>query len=416
MSATIAPGERIATLDIIRGVAVMGIFGVNVIAFAMPMQAYFNPSAYGLASPADLGLWFANFILIDGKMRGLFSLLFGASMLLVIERAEAAGRSAAEIHYSRMFWLLALGCIHYYLIWFGDILTLYALTGMVAYLFRGKPVRALVLWALGFLVFDFAFLASGAWQFFVAEAAAHAPGASAEAVAHWNSMSDEFAPPDSAALSQDLALHLGTWTGIVRDQLTEGLFGPLYQLGFGLLETLGYMLLGMAGLKSGFLGGAWDDVRYRRIALWAIGVSIPAYAALAWIEWRSNFDVPVLFLIVFVATSPFRLAMMAGYASLIILLSRRGGWLVQRIAAAGRAAFTNYLGASLIASTIYYGYGLGLYGQLSRLEAWLFAPALWVVMLLWSKPWLDRFNYGPFEWLWRSLARRSLQPMRRATA
>jgi len=414
MSVTIEPGQRIATLDIIRGVAVMGIFGVNVIAFAMPMQAYFNPSAYGLSSPADLVLWFATFILIDGKMRGLFSLLFGASMLLVIERAETRGRSAADIHYSRMFWLLVLGCIHYYLIWFGDILTLYALTGMIAYLFRGKAVRALLLWALGFLVVDLVFLAAGAWQFFAAEAAARAPGASAEAVSTWHSMSGEFAPPDSRALADDLALHLGPWTGIVRAQLTDGLFGPLFQLGFGLLETLGYMLLGMAGLKSGFLRGAWDDARYRRIAAWTMAVSIPAYAVFAWIEWRSGFDVALFFFIFFVATAPFRLAMMVGYAALIILLSRRGGWLVQRIAAAGRAAFTNYLGASLIATAIFYGFGLGLYGQLSRLEAWLIAPAMWVVMLLWSKPWLDRFNYGPFEWLWRSLARRGIQPMRRA--
>ena len=91
----------------------------------------------------------------------------------------------------------------------------------------------------------------------------------------------------------------------------------------------------------------------------------------------------------------------------------RGGPLVQRIAAAGRAAFTNYLGTSLVAVTVFYGFGFGLYGHLSRIEAWLLAPAVWTVMLLWSKPWLDRFNYGPFEWLWRSLARWRLQPMRK---
>jgi uncharacterized protein len=416
MSVTIGPGQRIATLDIVRGVAVMGILGVNVVAFAMPMQAYFNPSAYGLSSPADLALWFATFILIDGKMRGLFSLLFGASMLLVIERAEATGRSPAEIHYSRMFWLLVLGCVHYYLIWFGDILTLYALTGMIAYAFRRKPVRALVIWGLAFLALDLLVMAGISWQFFVAEAAARAPGATPAAIAQWQSMSGEFAPPDAATLTHELALYGGPWSGIVRDQLTDGLNGPAFQFGFGLFETLGYMLLGMAGLKSGFLRGAWDDARYRRIALWTLGVSLPVYAVFAWIEWRSGFDVAVFFAIFFAATNPFRLAMMAGYAALIILLSRRGGWLVQRIAAAGRAAFTNYLGASLAATTFFYGYGLGFYGQLSRLEAWLFAPALWAVMLLWSKPWLDRFNYGPFEWLWRSLARRSLQPMRRRPA
>jgi uncharacterized protein len=416
MSATIASGQRIATLDIIRGVAVMGIFGVNVIGFAMPVQAYFNPSAYGLDSPADLGLWFATFILIDGKMRGLFSLLFGASMLLVIERAEAAGRSPAEIHYSRMFWLLVLGCIHYYLIWFGDILTLYAATGMIAFVFRKKSVRTLVVCGLVFLALDLLVMSGASWQFFAAEAAARAPQATPQALAQWHGMSSEFGRPDSATLADELGLYRGSWIGIVRDQLNAGLIGPAFQFVFGVLETLGYMLLGMAGLKSGFLRGAWPDAHYRRIACWTLAISIPAYAAFAWAEWRSGFDVSLFFVIFFAATNPFRLAMMAGYAALIILLSRRGGWLVQRIAAAGRAAFTNYLGASLIATSIFYGYGLGLFGQLSRLEAWLFAPALWVVMLLWSKPWLERFHYGPFEWLWRSLARRGPQPMRRRPA
>jgi uncharacterized protein len=415
MMSTIEP-KRIATLDIIRGVAVMGIFGVNVIAFAMPEQAYFNPEAYGTNSPADLFLWFATFILIDGKLRGLFSLLFGASMLLVIERAEAAGRSPADIHYSRMFWLLVLGCVHYYLIWFGDILTLYALTGMLAFIFRKRSVRALMILGFVFLALDLVVSGSLAATYFLGEAAAHAPGASADAIAHWQMLSGAFAPPDSASVAQQLALYQGSWIGIVRDQLTEGLTGPIYQFVFGVLETLGYMLLGMAGLKSGFLRGAWDDARYRRIACWTLGVSIPAYAIFAWIEWRSGFDASIFFLIFFVATNPFRLAMMAGYAALIILLSRRGGWLVQRIAAAGRVAFTNYLGTSLIATMIFNGYGFGLFGQLGRLQAWLFAPAFWVVMLLWSKPWLDRFNYGPFEWLWRSLARRGPQPIRRRPA
>ena len=416
MSDTIGPGNRIATLDIVRGVAVMGIFGVNVIAFALPVQAYFNPAAYGLESPADLGLWFATFILIDGKMRGIFSMLFGASMLLVIERAEAAGRTPADIHYSRMVWLLILGCIHYYLIWYGDILTLYALVGMIAYAFRRKSVRALLTWGLVFLGLDLLLMSAGAWSFFAAEAAARAPGATADAIAQWRSMSSEFSVPDRTTLAKEFALYTGPWLGIVRDQLTQGAIGPLRQFGLGGLETLGYMLLGMAGLKSGFLRGAWDDARYRRIALWTLLVSLPAYALFAWIEWRAGFDVSVFFLVFFVLANPFRLAMMAGYASLIILLSRRGGWLVQRIAAAGRAAFTNYLGASIVAVLIFYGFGFGLYGRLSRLEAWLFAPALWALMLLWSKPWLDRFNYGPFEWLWRSLARRRLQPMRRRAA
>jgi len=84
-----------------------------------------------------------------------------------------------------------------------------------------------------------------------------------------------------------------------------------------------------------------------------------------------------------------------------------------RFAAVGRAAFTNYLGTSLIGTAVFYGWGLELYGQVSRAEAWLLVPLVWMLMLLWSKPWLDRFNYGPFEWLWRSLSRGKLQPMRK---
>jgi uncharacterized protein len=105
--------------------------------------------------------------------------------------------------------------------------------------------------------------------------------------------------------------------------------------------------------------------------------------------------------------------MAGGYAALIILLSRRQGWLAQRIAAAGRCAFTNYLGTSLIATFVFYGWGLGLYGSLSRWQAWLLVPIVWAIMLAWSKPWLQQFNYGPLEWAWRSLARGKLQPMRK---
>jgi uncharacterized protein len=116
------------------------------------------------------------------------------------------------------------------------------------------------------------------------------------------------------------------------------------------------------------------------------------------------------------ATVPFRPVMVLAYAALIILLTRGGGRLVERIAAAGRAAFTNYLGTSILMTTLFYGYGLGLYGSMSRIELWLVVLAMWALMLLWSKPWLERFQYGPFEWLWRSLSRLELQPMRRRPA
>lgn len=413
MNAAATPPGRIATLDIVRGVAVMGILAMNIVAFAMPGAAYLNPMAYGTQGPADIASWVFSFIFIDGKMRGLFSFLFGASLLLVVERAEAGGESGAMVHYRRMAWLLVLGLIHFYFIWWGDILSLYAPVGMVAYFFRGWTVRQLVQTAIFLLLLQFLLFCGFAFSLFQDAAAAAAPHASAVAVATWadDQLGLGVYPPDR--LQAVLALYRGSYAGIVNFTFAHDWRQPLDSLWQVGAETLGYMLLGMAALKSGFLTGAWSNRAYLRLMAAGFGIGIPAYAALAWLIIRDGFHVPMLIAAGFAATVPFRPAMILATAALVILATRRGGALTLRIAAAGRAAFTNYLGTSLVMTTFFYGYGFGLYGHLRRVELWLVVVAMWALMLLWSKPWLDRFNYGPFEWLWRSLARWSPQPMRR---
>ena len=403
--------DRILSLDVIRGIAVMGIFSVNVIAFAMPLQAYFNPAAYGGTHGAALLVWAFNFVLIDGKMRGLFTLLFGASTLLVVERAEAAGRSAAATHYRRMGWLLLFGAIHYYLIWSGDILTLYAIVGLVAFLLRDAPVRLLVALGLAFILFDVLMMAGLAAAISAAQADLALHGPNGAIASQMRGIADFLMPLQPDALARNLALYRGPYPAILHDRLTEGADGPLSQLWVSGPETLGSILLGMAGLKSGFLTGSWSRARYRWIAAVGLGAGTVAYAILGWRIWSSGFAASTIAWNFLVLSAPFRLMMMFGYAAAIVLLARRHGPIARRIAAVGRAAFTNYLGTSLVAVFIFQG--LGLYGHLDRATAWLFAPAFWLVMLLWSKPWLDRYRYGPFEYAWRSLARWSLQPMLR---
>ena len=137
------------------------------------------------------------------------------------------------------------------------------------------------------------------------------------------------------------------------------------------------------------------------------------FAILAAVNIASHFYLPLLFLNFLAIGMPLRIAMALGYAALIVLLFRNRSAIRDRFAAVGRCAFTNYLGTSILAVLIFNGDGLGLFERLSRFQAWLFVPLFWAIMLLWSKPWLDRFQYGPFEWLWRSLSRGSIQPMRR---
>jgi uncharacterized protein len=414
MTAVTAPPPRILMLDVVRGVAVMGILAMNIVGFAMPFPAYMNPIAFGYESGADLVSWVFSFIFIDGKMRGLFSFLFGASTLLVIERAAASGASPARVHYARMLWLLVFGLMHFYFIWFGDILSLYAMVGLALFFFRNKSVKQLIVWGCIFTFVQlliFAILTAG--TFYLSHVAS-LPNPDPRNVAEWQELQKEFGVMSSEWKATKLGLHLGPYAGLVNDRLIRQMDVPFTSvLMFG-WETLAYMLFGMAALKSGFFRGEWEATRYRKWAATGFAIGIPVYALLAYVLVRDDFSVPMIMAVSMAATVPFRPVMVVAIAALVIILARSGGRLVARIAAAGRAAFTNYLGTSILMTTSFYGYGFGLYGELSRVELWLVVVAMWVLMLLWSKPWLDRFQYGPLEWLWRSLSRMSLQPMRKA--
>lgn len=408
-----SPSDRIAALDAIRGVAVMGILTMNIVAFAMPAAAYSNPLAYGGHTGADFAAWLGNYILFDGKMRGLFSFLFGASMLLVIERAAAKGENPAIVHFSRMGWLFVFGMAHLILLWWGDILNHYALIGAVAWFFRRMPPYKLVILAIALLLVELVFVIGIGDQMAQAEGAVAAGRASPAVMRAYVANRANLGVPPAAEIARDLAVHRSGYVAIIEDRLPEALRAPMQAFFLLGLETLAYMLLGMASLRSGLLSGEWPRRRYRWGATIGFGIGIPAYALLAVIPIRHGFDVASVAASDLVWSIPFRLVMILGWACLILLLIEPGGWMTARIAAAGRMAFSNYLGTTLICTTLFYGYGLGLYGALSRAELYPVVLGVWAAMLIWSKPWLDRFRYGPLEWLWRSLARGELQPMRK---
>ncbi len=405
-----ALATRHITLDALRGFAVMGILAMNIVAFALPEWAYVAPGTYGGDSAADKASWLVSFIFIDGKMRGLFSLLFGASMALIIERAEAKGENPAMVHYSRMLWLLLFGAAHYLFIWWGDILFLYAAIGCIAYRFRNWEAKRLIKWALiiyglGFLLYALQF---GGLQFL--QFMATQPGADASVVAQYKEVIEN--PDLSLDASAEIAAYSGSYADIVARRWDDVL-NLLILIAQSFAETLPLMMLGMAMKKNGFLTGEWDRGDYAR---WARKMLIPGLLISTglglWVA-SSGYDL-ITTLANFLAWSLIpRLLMTIGYAALLIMAiqSFAGSAFIARVAAAGRAAFTNYLGTSILMSTIFYGYGLGLYNQVGRASLWFFVLGAWALMLLWSKPWLERFHYGPFEWLWRSLARGKLQPL-----
>ena len=406
--------DRIATLDIVRGVAVMGILVMNIVAFAMPFPAYANPAAYGGDTGLDFASWAFNFLVFDGKMRGQFSILFGASTLLVIDRATAAGRGGARAHYARMIVLLGFGLVHFYFIWFGDVLALYALCGMLLYFFRNKSPRALVRWAVAFLSLSIIYFGLIGLTGVLAGYPDLSPEAAANMIESRNVIESEVGA-GSPKIASDLALYRSDYATIVDSRLNGRRWEPLLSFfGFG-FETLGLMFLGLAMLKSGFLTGEWDPARYRRWALRSAAIALPPLAFLAWWQASAGFDAVRVFLAFLALSVPFDVLMAVGWAAAIIWWVKVGPMpaLKARVAAAGRMAFTNYLMTSIVMTSIFYGYGLDLFGEVGRATLWLFVFGMWGLILLWSKPWLDRFAYGPLEWLWRSLARMQIQPLRK---
>src|SRR3546814_2305641 len=178
------PVARITAIDTVRGFAVLGILIMNVVGMAMPSAAYGDPRAYGGSGGADLIAWLAAFVIADGKMRGLFTMLFGASMAIVADRAAARGGSPAAVHYQRMAWLLVIGLAHAYLIWHGDILAEYAVTGAILFFaIRWRPA-ALFYMALVFWGVDIAMHIDAWWALDTLRAAAGQPDAAADTIAH----------------------------------------------------------------------------------------------------------------------------------------------------------------------------------------------------------------------------------------
>jgi uncharacterized protein len=402
-----ADPNRLRTLDGLRGVAVMGILLMNIFGFAMPSPAYFNPSAYGNDSLLDYAVWSFNFILIDSKMRALFSLLFGASMLLFIERAEKSGRDSISLHLRRMGWLFVFGLIHYALLWDGDILTLYAAIGCVAALWHWHEPRDLIKLAIGFTAAAFLLWASALYEFDKADAAGLAPGASVEAVEARQINLGNLGQPDSQVIDDELNLFKSSYSEIVTARALEDWARPLRQLMSYGFETMGLVLLGMAMLKNGFLSGSWSSTKIWHIVCWGYGLGLSGMFGLWLLCWHSGFETMVTASAVMLWSMPFRIPIMLGHAGLTLLVLKKfdRARIAQRVEAVGKTAFSNYILMSAILGPIFYGYGLGLFGELFRWEAYLLVGPVWGVMLFWSKPWMTKFHHGPLEWLWRCLTR-----------
>ena len=427
--APVAPEERFASLDILRGVAILGILVMNIYAFAMPFSAYMNPLFMGGTDALNMGIWFFTHIIFDQKFLSIFAMMFGAGLVLMTGRAEAKGVKPAPIYFRRQFWLVLIGVIHGYLIWFGDILFTYALIGMMVYLFRKKSPKALIIF--GCLLLPVTPLVNYGMSIYMTDIKTQAQKLVAEE-ASGATLSDEqkkivttweearaMMAPTAEDTQKDLETHLQGYQAIVAyraPHVAEMQFFMIFL--YGIWRVGGLMLIGMALMKLGVFTGERSSAFYRRLLISGYGFGLPLTIFSAANLYANDFDGLYGMRVGQIPNYVGSVLVALGHIGLVMLIARTGVMqgLMSRFAAVGRMALTNYLMHSVILTTVFYGYGLGLYGDLPRSWQMVFVAAVIGLQLAISPWWLSRFRFGPVEWLWRSLTYWERQPMRAARA
>ncbi|HEY7680939.1 MAG TPA: DUF418 domain-containing protein, partial [Terriglobia bacterium] len=380
-AAPVAQAERIVALDAIRGFAVLGILVMNVHSFGMPLAAYMNPTALGPIEGADWWMWLAAHLFADRKFITIFSMLFGAGILLFTEHAEARGHSAAKLHYRRMFWLLLFGAAHAHLLWYGDILFSYAVCGMLAFLFRKCSPRTLLILGLAAMA-----VGSGLYLFF-GWSMPYWPPEQIEALERENWRP----PPDRIQWEMDA--YRGGWSAQQQHRGPTAFFLEVqYLLMYELWRAGGLMLVGMALYRWGVLTAQRGTAFYARWLGFGLlaGLPIVTYGVYrdvqaGWSVRYSFFQGPQFNYWAAVLVS-------LAYVSLVTLAVTRRWipWLTARLAAVGQMAFTNYIVHTLVCTSLFYGFGLGLYGRVNRLGQAGIVLAIWLLQLVYSPLWLRR--------------------------
>lgn len=398
----ISPFEGVTSLDVLRGCAVLGILIMNIQSYAMIGAAYINPTAYGDLSGLNKWVWIVSHVFGDQKFMTLFSIMFGAGIVLMSGRAEEKERRAAGLHYRRIFWLFVIGMMHAYLLWYGDILVTYAVCAILVFLLRKLSPPKLLLTGLVVLAVPALLYWLFGWstQFW--------PPESVEGLRlSWK--------PGAEAIAKEITAYQGGWLDQMAQRApTAFWFQTFLFLIFQSWRAGGLMLVGMALLKWGVLTAQRPPRFYRTMlaAGFVIGLPVVIYGATRNFTAGWSLDYSMFFGWQFNYWGS--LFMASAYVGVVMRACQTKPLerFTRPFAAVGRLALSNYLLQTLICTTIFYGHGFGLFGKVERAGQVLIVLAIWVVQLIVSPIWLRYFRFGPAEWLWRSLTYWKIQPMR----
>lgn len=420
-------GNRINSLDIIRGIALLGILLMNIVGFGLAF-AYGDPTNSGGSTGWNLKVWIMDNMFFEGTMRGLFTMLFGAGFILLTTRGESKGGGikVADLYYRRILWLLLFGIIHvYFMLWYGDILYPYAIFGLMLFPLRNtKPKHLLI---AGLILLSIATVKS--INEYNEDLAIKTEGIAVEllqkndenikltdeqdeSLKSWERFKKK--KKTNEQITEENEANLKGYWSIVNHRLDKNIFFQstlVYEYWFW--DILSFMLIGIAFFKWRIFQGERTFKFYSLLMIggYVIGLSVNYYETM--LALNSNFDLVEMSK----ANQTYqigRLFTTLGHIGLFMLFIKSGilKFLQNALAAVGKMALTNYLMHTVICSTYFLGFGFGMFGKLERHELYYVVLAIWILQLIYSPIWLKYFKYGPAEWLWRSLSYKKKQPFK----
>jgi uncharacterized protein len=429
----VAAADRIKSIDTIRGFALLGILLMNIPGFGINWD-YFYDVLNGPHNTKDYYTEAVVDVFFEGTMRGLFSMLFGAGMILFIQGKKELpdGPTVAEYYYRRLLWLVVFGVINaYVLLWGGDILYFYGLCGMLLYVFRKTNPKWLLV--LGFLCLAIiTFKGQLWWNETRVKRKAYTEAVKIEkenkkltdeqkaAKEEWLNIEKNMKPDTAASNRHNRKMHSGYGT-IFTYFIPRNSGGETWGMyNWAIWDCLGMMLVGMALFGWGFFSNKLSSSTYAMWLLIGYGIGIPIGINM----FNEGRMVPLTGFGNYVDTYRLdhwalydvrRVLLSVGHASLLMLIyrSRAVPWLMKALANVGQMAFTNYLMQSIICTWFFYGYGFGYYDKLKFHQIYYVVFAVWIFQIIFSAIWLRYFRFGPFEWLWRSLTYWKKQPMKK---
>ena len=421
----VAESQRIRSIDTLRGFALLGILLLNIIAFSGPIAAYFDPSADNEVSGLNLAVAMFVDIWGEGAFRAIFSMLFGAGLLIFLAKPDAEEGRLRSLYYRRTWLLVAFGLFNaYILLWFGDILYTYGVTGLVLYFFRNLSAHKLALCST--ILFLFLALIHTSQYFYTKslytdyrEVVSLPEGnelseAQKQSLENW----DEFLQNQQATPEQIVLEANARSEGYIENFIFTAPINIMFQTAIflinGFWDAAAMMLLGMALMKWNVFDASRELSFYLKMMLFgfAIGLVINSWEEVVYL--RSGFE-PFLSATARPTYDLGRLGMALGYIGMVMTLCKLDVLPKVRhaFACVGQMALTNYLAQSVICNTIFLGFGFGMWGKMQRYEIYFVVIGIWIFQLLFSVAWLKKYRFGPAEWLWRSLTYRKRQPLRK---